>query len=146
MWWRGCNSMPPGDLDSGLLATDSQIVAVQVIDTSGAVVRASAGAPHDPLVPPALFSRPRNAVPAEQDDGADVRVSGQPAERLGTRYTVLIGADSHGVDSTFTIVAVLLAIAMPIVVAGAAAATFVGQATTTSRMTSRGLPVTRPVW
>ena len=116
---------PPGELDTGLLATDSQIVAVQLIDTSGAVVRASAGAPLDPLVTPALFGRPRNAVTAEQDDGNDVRVSGAPAERLGNRYTVLVGADGNAVDATVTIVAVLLAIAMPIVVAGAAAATFV---------------------
>ena len=116
---------PPAELDTGLLATDSQIAVVQVIDSSGALVRASAGAPRDPLTDPALFGEVRTTVSTESEDGTDLRVSGAPADRQGTRYTVLVGADGTGVDSTVTIVAVLLAIAMPIVVTGAAAATFV---------------------
>ncbi len=116
---------PPGELDAGLLATDSQIGVVQVIDSFGAVVRASAGAPHDPLVAPAMFSRPGTVVTSEWDEGTDMRVGGRPAERQGSRYTVLVGSNSHGVESTVTTVAALLAIAMPIVVAGAASATFV---------------------
>ena len=116
---------PPAELDTGLLETDSQIAVVQVIDSSGALVRASAGAPRDPLTDPALFGEVRTTVSTESEDGTDLRVSGAPADRQGTRYTVLVGADGTGVDSTVTIVAVLLAIAMPIVVTGAAAATFV---------------------
>ena len=116
---------PPAELDTGLLATDSQIAVLQVIDSYGALVRASAGAPRDPLTDPALFGEVRTTVSTESEDGTDLRVSGAPADRQGTRYTVLVGADGTGVDSTVTIVAVLLAIAMPIVVTGAAAATFV---------------------
>jgi len=116
---------PPAELDTGLLATDAQIAVVQVIDSSGALVGASAGAPHDLLVDPALFSGAGTTVSAESEDGTDLRVSGATADRQGNRYTVLVGADGTGVDSTVTIVAVLLVIAMPLVVAGAAAATFV---------------------
>ena len=115
---------PPAELDTGLLATDSQIAVVQVIDRSGAVVRASVGAPHDPLADPVLFSGAGNTV-SEDSVGTDLRVSGAPADRLGTRYMVLVGADGAGVESTVATVAVLLVIAMPVVVAGAAAATFV---------------------
>lgn len=115
---------PPAELDTGLLATDAQIAVVQVIDSSGDLVRASAGAPPDPLADPALFGGAGSTV-TEGEDGIDLRVSGATADRQGTRYTVLVGADGAGVDSTVTIVAVLLVIAMPVVVAGAAAATFV---------------------
>ena len=116
---------PPAELDTGLLATDAQIAVVQVIDSSGALVRASAGAQHDLLVDPALFGGAGTTVSTESEDGTDLRVSGATADRQGNRYTVLVGADGTGVDSTVTIVAVLLVIAMPLVVAGAAAATFV---------------------
>lgn len=116
---------PPAELDTGLLATDAQIAVVQVIDSSGALVGASAGAPRDPLVDPALFSGAGTTVSTESEDGTDLRVSGATADRQGNRYTILVGADGTGVDSTVTIVAVLLVIAMPLVVAGAAVATFV---------------------
>jgi len=116
---------PPAELDTGLLATDAQIAVVQVIDSSGALVGASTGAPHDLLANPALFSGAGTTVSTESEDGTDLRVSGATADRQGNRYTVLVGADGTGVESTVTIVAVLLVIAMPLVVAGAAAATFV---------------------
>jgi len=116
---------PPAELDTGLLATDAQIAVVQVIDSSGALVGASTGAPHDLLANPALFSGAGTTVSTESEDGTDLRVSGATADRQGNRYTVLVGADSTGVSSTVTTVAVLRVIAMPLVVAGAAVATFV---------------------
>jgi len=116
---------PPAELDTGLLATDSQIAVVQVIDSSGALVRESARAPRDPLADPALFGGARTMVSTESEDGKDLRVGGATVDRQGTRYTIVVGADGTGVESTVTTVAVLLLIAMPMVVAGAAAATFV---------------------
>lgn len=89
---------PPAELDTGLLATDSQIAVVQVIDSSGAVVLASAGAPPGALADPALFGRAGTPVSTESEDGIDLRVSGAPTDRQGTRYTVLVGADANGVD------------------------------------------------
>jgi signal transduction histidine kinase len=113
------------DLDAALLATDQQIMAVQIVDASGAVVRASPGAPTAPLAPVDRVGSGRSGLTATVNGDADVRVSGQAADGLGARYTVMVGAESQAVESTVETVVVLLAVATPFVVAGAAGASYV---------------------
>ncbi|MCB0939203.1 MAG: HAMP domain-containing histidine kinase [Mycobacterium sp.] len=111
----GLQGDSPRELDSQLLLTDAQIGVIQVVDPSGAVVRASDGGPRIPLIDRAGTQRSATV------DGVDVRVSSQPAGQ----YTVLVGARTDPGETTVWRVALLLAAAMPVVVAGAAAATFV---------------------
>lgn len=120
----GLQQDPVGELDSGLLATDTQIVAVQVLDSSGAVVRASAGTPMTPMTGWGTGSQHAD----ESGDGEGeygVRVSREAGAGPGRDYTVLVGAASGAAISTVKDLGLLLAAAMPFVVAGAAAATFV---------------------
>lgn len=113
------------DFDANLIATDQRIVTVQVIDASGTVVQRSVSAPDTPLVAPdTVGAALRTGIkdPA-WPDGA-VRISGQTADGKSGRYTVLVGADGKGAESTVKTVVVLLAFAAPIVVGVAAAATY----------------------
>ncbi len=120
----GLQQDPPQELDAGLLATDSQIVAVQVLDSSGAVVRASAGTPLTPMT--GWGTGLRHADESGEAEGEEgVRVSRQAAAGPDRGYTVLVGAASGAAASTVKDLGLLLAAAMPFVVAGAGAATFV---------------------
>ena len=113
------------DLDAALLATDQRIVVVQIVDRSGAVVRSSAQAPARPIVPVGAVGRSgRTGMATTVHGDTDIRVSAQTVMGVGGRYTVLVGAGSEGVESSVKTVLVLLALAAPIVVVGAAGATY----------------------
>lgn len=113
------------ELDAALITTDQRIVAVQVIDGTGAVVQRSQAAPDAPLIAPdtvgatLLIGLPDDASP----DG-DMRISGQTVDGESGRYTILVGAGSEAVESTVKTVLVLLAGAAPIVILVSAAATY----------------------
>ena len=112
-------------LDGALLATDQRVVAVQLIDQSGAVVARSQSAPTMPLVPPdSIGSALVIGLPDEASPDGDMRISGQTTDSFGMRYTVLVGAGSEGVEATVKTVMILLGCASPIVVAVAAGATY----------------------
>jgi signal transduction histidine kinase len=114
------------DLDAALLATDTQIVLVQIVTPSGAVVRASPSAPTAPVLPVSSVTfSDRSGIPVTLNGDTDVRVSAQTVAGLGGRYAVLVGATGDAVDSTVKTVVVLLAVAAPIVIAGAAGATYI---------------------
>lgn len=115
---------PVPELDAGLLATDSEIVAVQVLDDSGEVVRSSPGAPSKPIMS-GSDEETRSDAKADAADGDRVRVTEVAGQRDGHRYTVLVGAGSAAVNSTVRNLGLLLAAAMPFVVGGAAAANLV---------------------
>ena len=117
-------SHPVDELDGRLLATDGQIVAVQILDASGAVVRASPGIPTAPMTGPGAISRPSHPAGLAEGD-EDVRVREQSTDDTEGGYTVLVKSANGAVRSTVKDVALLLAAAMPFVVGGAAAATFV---------------------
>jgi len=117
-------SGPVDELDGRLLATNGQIVAVQILDASGAVVRASAGSPTAPMTGPGTMSRPSGASTSAEGD-EDVRVREQSTDDAEGGYTVVVKSANGAVRSTVRDVALLLAAAMPFVVGGAAAATFV---------------------
>jgi signal transduction histidine kinase len=53
-----------------------------------------------------------------------MRISGQTIDSPSGRFTILVGAGSEGVEATVKTVAILLAVAAPIVIAVSAAATY----------------------
>ena len=121
----GLQTDSPADLDASLLATDQRIVAVQIIDTAGQVIRRSGSAPATPIVAPsAVGSGRRVGMLGDAAPVGDVRVAGQTVTTPTGRYAVLVGAGSEGVESTVSTVAVGSAAGAPIVIAVAAAATY----------------------
>jgi signal transduction histidine kinase len=116
---------PASELDRAMLATDSQVGMVQVVDRSGKIIVASAGSPTVPVssaqIPPgSRTSLGRIALSADNDfwvTGAGVQTPSGPV-------TVLVGADREPVETVATTVAGLLAIGGPIVVALVAFATY----------------------
>ncbi len=113
------------ELDAALVTTDQRIVAVQVIDGSGAVIQRSESVPDTPLVAPdSIGATLQFGLPDHASADEDMRISGQTVDGKGGRYTVLVGAGSEGVEATVKTVMVLLAGAAPIVIAVSAAATY----------------------
>lgn len=118
-------SKPLGDLDGALLKTDQHVVAVQVIDPSGAVRLRSGSAPDTPLLPVSDFGPElRRGIPDDALPSDDMRMSGQRVETVSGQYTVLVGGGSEAVEETARAVALLLACGAPIIVAVAATATY----------------------
>lgn len=116
---------PPAELDDALLDTDQRVVAVQVIDPSGAVVRRSASAPDVPLIAPSTIgTTARVGLPDDASPDGDMRISGQTVDAGGRPYTILVGAGSEAVEATVTTVLVLLSGAAPIVMVVAGAVTY----------------------
>ncbi len=115
---------PPDELESVLLATDQRIVAVQVVDRGGQVVRRSQSAPEHPLIPlqDSAFTDPRVGVPATSDD--DIRVAGETVSGRKGQYTVLVGGGIEPIESMVSTVATMLAITAPVVAVVAAVATY----------------------
>jgi len=115
----------PAELDGALLTTDQRVVAVQIIDSAGHVVAHSDSAPETPLIPVTSFGTTlRKGIPDGESPDNDMRISGQIVETPGGRYTVIAGGGSESVEATVTTVGVGLAVAGPIVVAVAAAASY----------------------
>lgn len=113
------------DLDSVLTATDQRIVAVQVIDAAGTVVKRSASAPADALIAPASVGPAmRIGLPDNASPDGDMRISGQTVNGVDGPYTILVGAGSEAVESTVKTVMILLAGAAPIVTVAAAAVSY----------------------
>jgi signal transduction histidine kinase len=112
------------ELDSDLLATDQRIVAVQIVKPDGTVVQGSQSAPDSPLVPvTSIGSALVVGLPYGAPD-SDMRISGQTVDTRSGRYTVLVAAGSQAVESTVKTVVIGLAVAAPVVIAVAAAATY----------------------
>ena len=116
----------PSELDGALLTTDQRVVAVQIIDADGRVVAHSDSAPADtPLIPVKSFGMTmRTGIPDNASPDNDMRISGQTADTATGRYTVLAGGGSESAETTVGTVAMLLAIAAPIVVGVAAVASY----------------------
>lgn len=113
------------ELDDALLDTDQRVVAVQVIDSSGTVVRRSSSAPDVPLVAPSTIGTTGGVgLPDDASPDGDMRISGQEVDTGGGRYTILVGAGSEAVEATVATVLVLLAGAAPIVMVVAGAVTY----------------------
>jgi signal transduction histidine kinase len=109
----------PRELDPSLLATDSQIGAVQVVDDTGTVLAASNGAPRSPLATPALSAGQARSVGRVQGPGRsfDYWVSARATAVPGGSVTILVGADREPVESVVTKVAAMLAVGSPVIIA-----------------------------
>ena len=115
----------PTELDASLLAIDQPIVVVQIVDNAGRVIRRSASAPATPVVAPgAVAAGRRVGMLGDAPPAGDVRVAGQAAETPTGRYTVLVGAGSEALESAVATVGIGSAAVAPIVMAVAAAATY----------------------
>jgi signal transduction histidine kinase len=115
----------PSELDGALLTTDQRVVAVQIIDATGTVVAHSDSAPATPLIPVTSFGTTmRKGIPDNASPNNDMRISGQAADTATGRYTVLAGGGSESAEATGRTVAILLAVAAPIVVGVAAVASY----------------------
>lgn len=113
------------DMDNALLKTDQHVVAIQVIDPSGTVVRRSGSAPDTPLLPVSDFSaKLRRGIPDDALPSDDMRLSGQRVNTASGQYTVLVGGGSEAVEATARTVALLLACGAPIIIAVAATAAY----------------------
>ncbi|MFD6198595.1 sensor histidine kinase [Mycobacteriaceae bacterium NPDC060252] len=115
---------PPDELESVLLATDQRIVAVQVVDRGGQVVRRSPSAPERPLIPlqDGAFTDSRVGVPSTSDD--DIRVASETVSGRKGQYTVLVGGGIEPIESMVSTVATMLAVTAPVVAVVAAVATY----------------------
>ncbi|MBI2698461.1 MAG: two-component sensor histidine kinase [Mycobacterium sp.] len=109
----------PRELDPSLLATDSQIGAVQIVDNTGRVLAASAGAPQSPLATPSLDAgqaRNLGRVKGPQESYKYWLWAQTTTVADGT-ITILVGADRKPVESVVKKVAALLAVGSPVIVA-----------------------------
>ncbi|MFT8180573.1 sensor histidine kinase [Mycobacteroides chelonae] len=115
---------PPDEIEAVLLATDQRIVAVQIVDSSGEVVRRSESAPKSLLIPlDGNTSRDsRVGVPSTSDD--DIRVAAEPVDGRKGRYTVLVGGGIEPIETMTSTVATMLAITAPVVALVAAVVTY----------------------
>ena len=106
----------PTELDRSLLATDSQIGAVQIVDDTGAVLAASNGAPARPLVTTSMSDGQLIDLGRVEDSegGFDYWVSGRATAVVDGTVTILVGADREPVESVVSRVAVLLAVGAPV--------------------------------
>jgi signal transduction histidine kinase len=112
---------PPSELDESLLATDSQVGVVQVVDPTGKIVIASAGSPATPLSSAKVPAGSRRYLGrVELDHADDFWVIGATVQTPDGPALVLVGADREPVETVVTTIAGLLAIGGPIVVALAA--------------------------
>jgi signal transduction histidine kinase len=109
---------PPSELDASLLATDSQVGVVQVVDPAGKILIASAGSPASPLSSATVPTGSRRYLGrVELDNADDFWVIGTTVSTPAGPALVLVGADREPVETVVTTIAGLLGIGGPIVVA-----------------------------
>jgi signal transduction histidine kinase len=113
------------DLDRSMLATDSLVGVVQIVEPGGRLVAQSAGSPAAPLsvraVAPGKTEFIGHVVITPEDD---FWVTGVGADSPHGPVTVLVGADREPVEKAVTTVGILIAVCGPIVVALAALGTY----------------------
>lgn len=119
------HSDSPDHLDSALFTTNQRVVAIQLIDPDGRVVKRAGSAPATPLIPINEFDfNLRRGLPDDAVTEDDMRVSGQKVTAASGQYTVLVGGGSEAVEATVRTVALLLAGGAPIIGGVAAAASY----------------------
>jgi signal transduction histidine kinase len=112
-------------LDDALLLTDQRVFYVQVIGSDGTVLRRSASAPDHPLIPVGEFGDTmRSGLSDDVVPEDDMRMAGRTAHTATGRYTVIVGAGSESAERTAGMVAVLLAVAAPIIAVVAAVVSY----------------------
>ncbi len=115
----------PADLDQSMLATDSQVAVVQVVDSTGQLVAQSAGGPAAPLSARRIALGESGFLDQVELSAAnDFWVTGVGADSPSGPVTILVGADRENAETVVTTVGWLLAVCGPIVVALAAFGTY----------------------
>ncbi|MFI6996703.1 ATP-binding protein [Nocardia sp. NPDC050175] len=110
----------PAELDRGALATDNRVSIVQIIDQNGQVVQGSAGSPTAPITD----SRPHPDAIAHDLPATSGAEEGRVSAATVGAYTIVVATDQEEVERTIKLVAVLVALATPFIVALAALATY----------------------
>ena len=113
------------DLDRSMLATDSLVGVVQIVEPGGRLVAQSAGSPPAPLSARAVAPGKTEfigRVVVTPDD--DFWVTGVGANSPDGPVTILVGADREPVEKVVTTVGILIAVCGPIVVALVALGTY----------------------
>ncbi|MEU1205314.1 ATP-binding protein [Nocardia sp. NPDC005825] len=112
--------LSPAQVDDALFAHDRVVMAVQVLDSRGEVVRASADTASTPLLTPLPETVTGREVPGLDDVRAATRtVSGGH----GT-YTVLVAVSNEEAEETVRNVAIVIGVVAPLVLLASAAATY----------------------
>ncbi|KAA8885672.1 HAMP domain-containing protein [Nocardia colli] len=114
----------PADLDRSALAVDNRVSIVQIIDQAGQVVQSSAASPPVPITdvrPPAGGIAHDVPTASGADEG---RLSAATLDGRGGPYTVVVAIDEEEAERTIKLVALLIAVATPFIVALAALAAY----------------------
>jgi signal transduction histidine kinase len=115
----------PDAVDPALLDTDERIVAVQIISSDGSVVRHSASAPTTPLLPISeVGTGLLIGIPGDSSPYGRIRFGAQTVDGPEGRYTILVGEGSATIVSTVRNVAIVLALAAPVVIVVSGLATY----------------------
>jgi signal transduction histidine kinase len=113
------------DLDRSMLATDSQVAVVQVVDQRGRLIAQSAGSPARPLLSHRIAVGESEFLgQVEFSSDKDFWVTGVGADSSVGPVTIFVGADRETAETVVTTVGWLLAVCGPIVVALAAFGTY----------------------
>ncbi|CAM3898527.1 ATP-binding protein [Smaragdicoccus niigatensis] len=116
---------PPGRLDVGVFTTDSNIVAVQVVDDRGVVVQASQGSPTTPLTDRRYQGPPDRSEGSRPDRPfRDLRLTTETVMYEGRSYRIIVATSYGAIHGTAELAATLAAIGSPLVVAFACLATY----------------------
>ena len=109
-------SNSPQEIDDELFTIDPPLLAVQILDHAGLVVRASAGAPTKTMVAQSdIDATMRSGIAGRYPDGVDLRVAGRVVGDGDDAYTVLVGADGAAPTQTVRTAALLVLAAAPLV-------------------------------
>lgn len=109
-------SQQPQDLDDQLFTIDSPLLAIQIVDHDGRIVRASNDAPTTALVALSdIDTTMRSGIAGRDPKGVDLRVSGITVGDSDQAYTVLVGADGSAPTQTVKTAALLVLAAAPLV-------------------------------
>ncbi|MGU3435942.1 ATP-binding protein [Actinomycetes bacterium M1A6_2h] len=111
-------------LDPLLLATDRNVVVVQLVDSSGTVVRGSTGAPTIPLNGQDDQGGREGAGRGPRQPQGHVSVDTATVSSPSGNVTVVLGVGDGNADATISRVAVLLAILAPVITIIASLATY----------------------
>ncbi len=116
----------PTEQDPALVAAAGDTRVVQVLDASGRVLLASAGAPPVALSPPLADGRAtqRGSVQVA-GSGTDFRVSARGVAGPGGVHTAVVAVGNASITTTLATVAFLLALGLPLIVVVVGVATYV---------------------
>ncbi|AZI58791.1 HAMP domain-containing protein [Nakamurella antarctica] len=117
---------PAAQLDQILLANDGNTLLTQILDSSGAIVQASAGAPAIPMTPerPSVGEYVDAGRTELGDDLGRFLVVAQGAAGIDGNYVVIVGSSQEATESVLHTVALFLVGGIPLILAVTGVANF----------------------